>query len=980
MYLIRNMKFSLHIIILTFLLIFGTNQSFGQIVDYQYEVRFKDGRTGIVDSTRQIWYYRSMNVETAKKTYEIAKAEASQFTLKDHLKNLNFKRADRGRFTFQGRNGMGVLLRTENDELYFITHNDGNWEGKIIGEGSKASCKMLGQGKFLYTITLDDNTATDDIKIDGVDRTPPPTPSGNIDLRDGNDRFDIHLVIPDSFTNHNARIILRPYAVDCMTDDTIAYLRPAAYEGKEYHYLQEKRKAYDYYQHDPIGRRYHHIQIRENFDTTKVLRTETIREDLKDAAGNVLRDEYNIKRDTIYTLTHMVDSISKHTDTLEYDHSGYIMPIENLRRERNMIHIDTMIVFRRPIRDRRNRGQLSYTIENYHRKFYEGTDPGTCLVIDPYKFLEMSTAMISFDLNDDFHEVAEETPDSTNQEIPIQFHYNTANIIEDSTYIVSIHRLERDMREIISRGGVLTNATITAYASPDGPADRNMSLARQRAQAARGKINAPGGSHIEIRPMIDTWQRTAELLEKAGYATEATTVREALASTSSNQAAERIIKASPSYQDIIKPILEKQCRINFSYQYFSERKLEPDEAVAYYYRDRHRFFSNGDYFNLFSTITDSLELDSLTEIAYDRVIVQNGAYSAPIAPYIINRKAVLNAKRGIFDPEVLQPLIWETNGNIQIDFRREDGGIRYNRPEILLNQAIVYFQQGEPQHARLLIDKLKRIHFDSPNLSKLDEFVKFKDLYGLVAENRATQRQKEDFRRALQFIEASGPDNKAVLYTEFEKLNKQKTDAWEYVHMMDDSNPRKWYLMGILWALRDGQEADFPLPTSDDATIGLDDPTMSDEDEQIMKGEDPAKYEEYLQKKQAYQKALEKRRAQLHLEDADDIDVDVTGIPYYMAYFWKSFDLENDRLRDSGVEEKNLWYQNVYVKHYFNEGHIKDMMRKKKNHAFKRDRIPAYRKIFRLRKIDDDKQRKEFLKEHQTDQPAEEELDTNIDE
>ena len=976
----KNLYPCLRIFSIAVLLMGGLFHAYGQIVDYQYEIRFKDGRTGKVDSTQAVYYYHRMNADKARETYEKANTAAKLFELEDQLRSLGFKRADRGRFTFPGRNGMGVVIRTKDDDLYLIIHNDGNWEGKIMSEGCKASCSAMGQGKFRYIITIDNNTATDSLNVLGEDRTPPPPPSGNIDLRDGNDRFDIHLAIPDSFTNHNARIILRPYAVDCLSDDTIAYLRPAAYEGKEYHYLQEKRKAYDYYRHDPIGRRYHHIQIRENFDTTKVLRTETIREDLKDADGNVLRDEYNIKRDTIYTLTHMVDSISKHTDTLEYDHSGYIMPIENMRRERNMIYIDTVIVFRRPVRDRRNRGQLSYTIENYHRKFYEGTDPGTCLVIDPYKFLEMSTAMINFELNNDFYEVADETPDSMNQVIPIQFHYNSAIIKEDSTYIVSIRRLEHDMREIISRGGVLTNATITGYASPDGPADRNISLARQRAQAARGKINAPGGSRIEIRPLIDTWQHTAELLEEAGYAAEAKSVREAIASTSSNKAVEDIVKASPSYQDIIKPILEKQCRINFSYQYFSERKLEPDEAKDYYYRDRHRFFSNGDYFNLFSTITDSLELDSLTEIAYDRVIVQNGAYSARIAPYIINRKAVLNAKRGIFDPKVLQPLIWEVNGNIQIDFRREYGGIRYNRPEILLNQAIVYFQQGEPEHARLLIDKLKRIHFDSPNLSKLDEFLKFKDLYGLVAENRATKRQREDFRRALKFIEDSGPDNKAVLYTEFEKLNKQKTDAWEYVHLMDDSNPRKWYLMGILWSLRDGQETDYPLPTANDATIGLDDPTMTDEDEQIIREEDPARYEQYLQEKQAYQKALEERRAQLHLEDADDIDVNVKGIPYYMAYFWKSFDLENKRLRESGVEEKELWSRNVYVKHYFNEGHIQDMKRKKKNHAFKMNRIPAYRKIFRLRKIDDDKQRKEFLKEHQIDQPAEEEFDTNIDE
>ena len=61
-----------------------------------------------------------------------------------------------------------------------------------------------------------------------------------------------------------------------------------------------------------------------------------------------------------------------------------------------------------------------------------------------------------------------------------------------------------------------------------------------------------------------------------------------------------------------------------------------------------------------------------------------------------------------------------------------------------------------------------------------------------------------------------------------------------------------------------------------------------------------------------------------------------------MAYFQRSFDL------DKSEERK-------FLRYYFDEGWIKEEMREKKNHAYKLDRIPAYRKLFRLRKIEDDK-------------------------
>lgn len=965
-------------LLLLLLLFFVVDQSVSaQAINYRYEIKFKDKNHPDKKIVRKVHLMHSMLPDKVKNVYQTANAYRQQQILGDHLQELGFK-SSMGKFVFTGKNGMGVIIfDEEKNELYKLTNDDGNWKNKGLGvEGLTGSCEKISEREYAYEVVIEDNSATrEDVKVDGKDKTP-EVPPRNVDLKDGYDRFECHLLIPDSFATSSARIIIRPYALDCQTEDTIAYLRPAAYEGEEYHKLQDKRKAFDYDVYDPVGLTYYTNEIVENVDTFKVERTWKELKYLTDDNGNPLLDEDGFQRQEQVIRRELEDSLVVTSDTVHVMHSGYIAKIDTLKREQGMIHIDTTIVFRRPIKDRRNRGLVKYTVEDYHHvmKPYSGFDPGTCLSIDPFKFLDMATAMTNFELLPEFQEPADETPDSIDKDIPIQFYYNSANVIEDSVYMISIRRLEHDMHDIITHGGVLTNATITGYASPDGPPEKNMSLARQRAQAARGKINAPGGSRIEIVAKIDTWEHTAELLEKAGYVNEAQMVRDALASTKTNKAAEDIIKKSQSYKDIIKPILEKQCRINFSYQYFSERRLEPEEAVDYYYRDKHRLFSNGDYYNLFYSITDENELDTLTEIAYDRIIVQKEDYLSPFAPYIVNRKAVLNAKLGILDSTVLQPLIYEGLKSFRINYRKEAGGILYNRPEILLNQAVLFFQAHEVQRAKMFLNRLRRAGYQNPNMEKLNKFINFQTLYQ-IAPDRRSKKQNDDFKEALAYVE-SIPGNKAVLYTEFDGLKKQKTEAWEWVHLMDDANPRKWYLMGILWAVNEKLQSNSPLPTGgEEALIDIDNPVLPEDEEDALKELDMESYNAYLVKKQEYLQKVEEYKAKMKQMDVDDADVKVDGIPYYLAYFWKSFDIERERLKQAGVHEDELDVKNLFMKYYFNEGYVSEKMRKKKNHAFKKSKIPAYKKLFRLCKINDDKKRMEFRKKHNLDLPAEEEVD-----
>ena len=74
-------------------------------------------------------------------------------------------------------------------------------------------------------------------------------------------------------------------------------------------------------------------------------------------------------------------------------------------------------------------------------------------------------------------------------------------------------------------------------------------------------------------------------------------------------------------------------------------------------------------------------------------------------------------------------------------------------------------------------------------------------------------------------------------------------------------------------------------------------------------------------------------------KQADD-DIDIEGIPYYLAYFNHAFELEP-----------------LYKRIYFTEGHVTEDLRRQ--YKYKNKNIPAYRKLFRLLYEQDQKRKEE---------------------
>lgn len=885
------------------------------VVNYNYVVKTKkkdkQGKEIINEAPGFYRYYLSYAdaVKDYNKIVSIIKSDPNN-TIKLYDQEIKgdftLEGTPNGEFSFSGVNGMGLIFGLEETrELILIQHNDGNWSNFNVKTTSgdnkfEFKCKRIADGQFEYEVFIRGEIQLDEVKKTGEFKIQKGNRRGSVDLGDDIERWSYDFELPKIPNEKDSRVIILPYAVDCMTDDTIAYLPPCTYEGREYHKLQEKRKGFNYLGNDPLGGK--RVQIKEHIQMDTIHRPDTIYKRVKkDAKGKLVYDgdkpvyeEIRENRDSLI--------VKRWTDTLST--VGFIKLIEELQHDENgKIRIDTVIEWKKPNPKNTYRGVLKVYVEDYHHIIHEMEDPGTCLRQTPFKFLQMGAVAMDLKLNkDEFYESALEKPSDAAESLDINFKHGTAEIIEDSAYFASMQKLRELISDIEGKGGKILSAELSAYASPDGNDKINMELADKRAKAAKAKIAISSLARVQIKttPFIDTWDHTAEMLEETEHPAEAQIIRDALERHNKNsQAAYQDIRKYPTYVEVIKPTLQKQCRIEFSAKYWVKKVLTPKEAVAAYYKKKNDNFSNGDYYNIYAELKDSAEIDTLTEIVYNKLIKRGKRYDVKIATYVMNKMALLSIKRGRPDSTILIPLIDETGGTLRLNtIKRDYTGIRnsytQNRPEVLLNQAVIFYLLEKKDRAKYFVDMLELNGWSSEELIKLKNYLTFKMFYGRTD---LTDQQQAAFNNSIEYVANAGENNRAVLYTEFDDLHRTEL-AWPHVIKMKDTDPIKWYLLGLLWAKRNGREILYPLPEAE---------TLRPRPEGI------------------------------------DMNVNINGYPYYLAYFQKCFEIDKN-----------------FKKHYFKEGTISEEMRKKRFHAYKEKRIPQYHKIFALRYYEDKRNATKF--------------------
>ena len=601
------------------------------------------------------------------------------------------------------------------------------------------------------------------------------------------------------------------------------------------------------------------------------------------------------------------------------------------------IRIDTTLVYKKEDKNLDYRGPYTYVLEDYHHVYKTGGWGGTCLFERPFKFVDFTPALAEMPLSDEFREEAQSQFGQENRDLQLRFVVGRDVLEEDSMNQVNIRKLVEELR---SYGSKLVAPKIQGMASPDGGLKANQDLALRRAQYAARIIQPylPSGVKVSSSSSVYTWNDVADALAKKGKGEMADQVRAIAAKTDSP---DRELRQLEYYATDIEPILEGMRVMRASYQYLRAKVLTADEAVDEYYTNKREYqtgkkkFSNGDFWNIYSHLTDEAEIDSLTVMAYN-YITKDPEYATEniIAPYVANRYAIFNLKKGTPNARILEPFIDLSYRNVNAKKAIDDFlAITINRKEILLNQAVTYFQEQKIDSAMYFINWLRRAKVSDTTLDNLEKYMNLKKLHFI--HNKSLQ-QRQIYDEAKNYVLSVSDENKAILYSEIPDWG-MTDEAMKYVDKLPDNSAKKWYLKALLWVDKAGKEPrDFDESETVPDNSGFKVLSSAEEDQLMMSN--PGEYNLYMEKLAAWQHQRDSIEA-ARPKQADD-DIDIEGIPYYLAYFHHAFELEP-----------------LYKRIYFTEGHVTEDMRK--IYKYKNKNIPAYRKLFRLLYEQDQKRKEE---------------------
>ena len=715
------------------------------------------------------------------------------------------------------------------------------------------------------------------------------------DTDDGWVTFNINLKLSSDFSRDDARLIIQPYAVDCQTEDTLDYVSPIVIEGEKYHRLQNKRMAYNYDKNDKL------------------------------ASAYVGTQQLELGKPVI---------VKKSVKWKKPDH----------------------------LRSHNFNSPIFYSFEDYHHVYKEDSKEGSCLISRPFKFLDFSDALADLPLTDEFYEKARSQIQEKAQKLDLKFVRGRSELTNDSSNNVKRDALVKELR---SYGSTLISVSISGAASPEGSLARNEQLARERAVKARQLI-APYISGVSIEtgaPKVFSWSDVAEKLREKGKEDIATQVQEIIDGGGDSNSQGSRIMGLPVYKTDIESVLEEMRIMTVSFMYNRKYIMNKQECKDEYFKYKKEYlngekhFSNGDYYNLFSVIKDSLELDTLTMMAYKEITsdIDYQLYNI-ISPYVCNRMAMMQMKRGTPNTDILKPFI---------DFRRRGKGTppptsidyeirpkgrfttHFNRRQIMVNQAVCYYMDAKPDTAKFLVQWLKGAQKGDSNVVKLEKFINLRQLH--PRRKSLVGQERSDYNAAKE-LALEKDENKAILYTEIEDWGK-RGEAMKWVNMLPDDSPKKWYLKGILWAAQAAAGNNPPyVKASAPKKGGKGEEEFYELDAEelgLLRFDDPDRYEKYLKwvadwqenhpDEPLPQKKVEAPTPKPAAEGntAAVVDVTKTEIPRYLVYFHHSFLLEPS-----------------YKKFYACERNVGEDLRKK--YKYKKADRPAYEQLFELIRYEDD--------------------------
>lgn len=554
----------------------------------------------------------------------------------------------------------------------------------------------------------------------------------------------IDVKFPAGYLTKTSRLLIQPAAVNCQNEDTVAYVPGLVFEGTTYHKLQDKRMRYDYMKNDNLNYAYREAPMWES-------------------------------------------------KPFEYH---------------------TMLVFPKPNRKLTYKTPYRVMIADANHVWFDREySTSSCGMKSIFKFLDLGIAAADMD-PEEFRVEAEDNLVRDKRDLHLKFAVGKDVLLEDSTNNEQINAL---MDILNSLGSRLNNVRIMGTASPEGGYESNKRLAEARARYSvkymRSHTRGMDYNIGELPAKVYSWEDVAKELERKNLNSEAADVRARMGNN--GYGGDAAIMQLPYYQSFIEPILNDMRAMSVSYNYERLHKMTAQEALNEYYRRKNDLirgrgedFSEGDYFNLLTNVKDSVELETITMLAYRSMMKNPGYAREKYSMFICNKMAMLNARRGTPDADVLKPFI---NTHFKkIADKEFSGKVQTNRREILINQIITYLLLEQRDTALSYLDAWfsSDAERQNPKVQRMRRFVDFKELFIPYTAHTLSPQDESRFIDALQFVYDCAPDNKAILYAEaHNELRCDLNEADTLVSRMNDMNPRKWYLKGIVYAAKEKEKS-----------------------------------------------------------------------------------------------------------------------------------------------------------------------------
>lgn len=435
-------------------------------------------------------------------------------------------------------------------------------------------------------------------------------------------------------------------------------------------------------------------------------------------------------------------------------------------------------------------------LEDYtHIYFEDSSKNGTCNTRKPWKLLDVSMAMKPIELTPQYYEQARAQLREVPRDLQLTFVVGRDELTADESNQQNLDQLVRELR---SYGRALMNFTVQGTASPEGNTAANLRLATNRARKALelvGKQISSAGLEVK-EPLVYTWFDVADSLKMRGFETEAGELKNYAFNNNATEI--RRLQAMP----VVQEILNNQRLMRCTYTLRQNKILEPEEALWVYYNDKEyreggkNVFSNGDYYNLFRQIKDSVELRKLTYRAWEENKSRKTMKYSPFAAYLANRMACYAIENDSIDLTILAPFI-DMKAGLEVERPISfDNTYRYrvNRRELVANQAVMCFKAMKLGEAYHLASKL-------PDTDAYKDIKMFTDLETLFFKQTKTPDEARRAQEALDYVMRSNAENHAILLFELApELGKSFADVEPLVDALPDNSAKKWYMKGVIEA------------------------------------------------------------------------------------------------------------------------------------------------------------------------------------